>query len=179
MGGLAAFDLDRVLDFDPEFLKQDPSDHIHDDSVKSVACKFNGELNVNKLQMWIRQLIGNAERANDLFRYKGVLAVKGMEDKFVFQGVHMLFAGGFSDVQKWKKDEVRECRFVFIGRNLSRMDLEKNFMDCKVKDELRFKVGDIVEANANPYRLEIQNEDKTNIWGPVDDSKYVRAVGGE
>jgi len=190
--GLAAFDLDRVLEFDPEFLKQDPSDHKHDDSVTSVAVKFEGELNVNKLQMWIRQLIGSPEQANDLFRYKGVLAVKGMEEKFVFQGVHMLFAGGFSDVQKWKKNETRESRFVFIGKNLKKMNLKKNFMDCKVKDTLRFKVGDFVEANThegwskckviriwddgNPYRLEMQNNDKTNIWGPVDEDTFVRPM---
>merc|ERR1711879_643932 len=85
--GLNAFELNRVLEFDPEFLNQDPSEHIHDDSVTSVACQFYGELNVNKLQRWIRGLIGNVEVANDLFRYKGVLAVKGMDDKFVFQGV--------------------------------------------------------------------------------------------
>ena len=32
-------------------------------------------------------------KGEDLFRYKGVLAVKGMDQKFVFQGVHMLFGG--------------------------------------------------------------------------------------
>merc|ERR1719411_1229974 len=155
------------------------------------AVKFEGELNVNKLQMWIRQIIGSPDNANDLFRYKGVLAVKGMKAKFVFQGVHMLFAGGFSDDQEWGKDEKRECRFVFIGRNLKKMKLEEGFNACRVKDALRFKIGDAVEANVgdghkgavdgwvkcrvirewddgNPCRLEIQNSDKTNVWGPID-----------
>ena len=48
----------------------------------------------------------NADKGEDLFRYKGVLAVKGMDQKFVFQGVHMLFGGGFSsEVPPWKEGE--------------------------------------------------------------------------
>jgi len=189
---LNAFDLDRVLEFDPEFLKQDPSEHIHDDRVTSIAVKFDGELNVNKLQMWIREIIGTPEKAGDLFRYKGVLAVKGMDEKFVFQGVHMLFAGGFSDEQVWKEGETRECRFVFIGKNLDKMNLEEGFNQCKVKDQLRFKLGDFVEActgqgwvkckviklwdDGNPYRLEVQNSVKTNVWGPMDEDRFVRPL---
>merc|ERR1712146_277715 len=155
---------------DPEFLATD-AEHEHDLSVSSTSCKFEGALNVNKLQRWIQELIQT--KATDLFRYKGVLAVEGMEKKFVFQGVHMLFSGGFSnEVAPWKKDEKRECRFVFIGRNLDKKALNKGFMDCKAADKLRFKVGDLVKANVgewanakiiatwddgNPYRIELED----------------------
>jgi G3E family GTPase len=50
------------------------------------------------------------------FRYKGVLAVMGHEEKFVFQGVHMLFDGNFSEC--WREGEKRESKFVFIGKDL-------------------------------------------------------------
>jgi hypothetical protein len=40
--------------------------------------------------------------------------VKGFPDKFVFQGVHMLFDGDF--VTPWKEDEKRISKFVFIGK---------------------------------------------------------------
>ena len=97
---LRAFDLDRTLEMDPEFLDTE-GEHEHDTSVSSHSCKFDGELNVNMLQTWISELIQT--KSNDLFRYKGVLAVKGMEHKFVFQGVHMLFSGGFNrDIVAWK-----------------------------------------------------------------------------
>ena len=47
-------------------------------------------------------------KAEDLFRYKGVLAVKGMDKKFVFQGVHMLFGGNFSEeIGLWKEGKKR------------------------------------------------------------------------
>jgi G3E family GTPase len=35
------------------------------------------------------------EKGNDLYRYKGILSVAGKDEKFVFQGVHMLFDGAF------------------------------------------------------------------------------------
>ena len=60
-------------------------------AVSSISFRFEGELNVTRLQRWIGKLMET--RGADLFRYKGILAVKGMEEKFVFQGVHMIFSG--------------------------------------------------------------------------------------
>eukprot|EP00943_MAST-04B_sp_MAST-4B-sp1_P005667 g5667.t1 len=183
---IGSFDLKRTLEMDPEFLDTD-ADHQHDLSVTSTSSKFEGALNVNKLKSWIRVLIQT--KATDLFRYKGVLAVKGMDYKYVFQGVHMLFSGGFNkDVVPWKKGEKRECRFVFIGRNLDHKELEKGFLNCKA-EKLRFKVGDSVFVNigefvkgkivaewdeGNPYRVEVDNEKKTNVWVPIDNDDFCR-----
>jgi len=182
-----AFSLERVLEFDPEFMDTD-GEHQHDLSVSSISFKFEGEVNVNKLERWIGEMLQT--EANNMFRYKGMLAVKGKKEKFLFQGVHMLFSGGFEGGYKWKKDEKRECRFVFIGRNLDKTMLEERFMECKVEGELRFKVGDLVEANVgkwtpakiirtwddgNPYRMELEDGERTNVWGPEDVDAYVRA----
>ena len=183
---IGAFDLERTLEMDPEFLDTE-AEHEHDDRVTSTSYKFVGELNVNKLQGWIGQLM--REQGEDLFRYKGVLAVKGMDAKFVFQGVHMLFGGEFSEeIGLWKEGEERECRFVFIGRDLDPEALQQGLMACQAED-LRFNVGDTVYANigeftegrilkcwdeGNPYRVEIQNDEKTNVWVPIDNDNYVR-----
>ena len=182
---IGSFDLEKTLEMDPEFLDTE-SEHEHDDRVTSTSSKFEGALNVNKLERWIGEIMQS--KGEDLFRYKGVLAVKGMDKKFVFQGVHMLFGGGFSsEVAPWKEGETRECRFVFIGRNLDHEELQKGLMDCKA-EELRFNVGDTVFANigeftegrilkcwdeGNPYRVEIQNEERSNVWVPIDSNDYV------
>lgn len=65
---LDAFSLDRVLKMDPEFLDTE-GEHQHDLTVSSCSCKFEGELNVHLLQMWIEDII--TEKGVDLFRYKG------------------------------------------------------------------------------------------------------------
>ncbi len=182
---IGSFDLEKTLEMDPEFLDTE-AEHEHDDRVTSTSSKFEGALNVNKLERWIGELMQT--KGEDLFRYKGVLAVKGMDQKFVFQGVHMLFGGGFSsEVAPWKEGETRECRFVFIGRDLNHEELQQGLMDCKA-EELRFNVGDTVYANigeftegrilkcwdeGNPYRVEIQNEERSNVWVPIDSNDYV------
>lgn len=183
---IGSFDLDRTLEMDPEFLDTD-AEHEHDQRVTSTSARFEGDLNVNKLDRWIGTLM--RDKGEDLFRYKGVLSVKGMDEKFVFQGVHMLFSGDYSkEIGLWKEGETRECRFVFIGRDLDHKALQDGLMEC-LAEELRFKVGDTVYANVgeftegkilkcwdqgNPYRVEIQNERKSNVWVPIDSDQFVR-----
>ena len=183
---IGSFDLDRTLEMDPEFLDTD-AEHEHAQRVTSTSARFEGDLNVNKLERWIGTLM--RDKGEDLFRYKGVLSVKGMDEKFVFQGVHMLFSGDYSkEIGLWKEGETRECRFVFIGRDLDHKALQDGLMEC-LAEELRFKVGDTVYANAgefiegkilkcweqgNPYRVEIQNERKSNVWVPIDSDQFVR-----
>ena len=184
---IGSFDLERTLEMDPEFLDTE-AEHEHDQRVTSTSARFEGELNVNKLERWIGELM--RDKGEDLFRYKGVLAVKGMEQKFVFQGVHMLFGGEFSeDIGLWKEGETRECRFVFIGRNLDHKALQDGLIEC-MAEELRFNVGDTIYANigefaegkilkcwdqGNPYRVEIQNDEKSNVWVPIDSDHFVRS----
>ena len=71
------------------------------------------------------------EQGIDLFRYKGVLSVEGANEKFIFQGVHMVFEGKPS--VSWKENEIRENKMIFIGRNLNRESLENNFNECLMK----------------------------------------------
>jgi len=193
---IKAFDINRVLEMDPEFLKTD-GDHKHDATVSSLSVHFQGELNFHQLKMWIRGLLKT--KANDLFRYKGVLAVKGSEEKYVFQGVHMLFTCKLDDAHTWGENEVRDCRFVFIGRNLDKAELEKGIMECKV-GPLRFQPGDCVRANVDgeqwldgyisslwdqgyPYMIEVELQPGTYgccsyCWAPMDDDLYVRKREG-
>ena len=190
--GINSFSLEKTLKMDPEFLDTD-AEHEHDPSVSSTSTKFSGYLNINKLERWMSEIIQTM--GADLFRYKGVLSVAGMDQKFVFQGVGMLFSGGFVDA-KWEKNEERECRFVFIGKNLDKDALINGFMDCKCSSELRFKVGDNVLAqvgardndgyclgtvcetwnSGNPYKIELKDGNKTKVWGPIDEDDFVKAA---
>jgi len=184
---IQAFELERVLEFEPDFLDED-GEHMHDETVTSVACKVKGyPVNVGLMQRWIQRLV--TEDGANLYRYKGVLAVKGMENKFVFQGVGMIFSGGF-DERKWTEpEEERESRFVFIGKNIDHVFLRDGFMACRVSEKLRFDVGQEVEANVgayqkgtvvkhwdegNAYRIEL-SKDKVNVWAPIDIDAYIRA----
>jgi G3E family GTPase len=183
---LKAFDLKRVLEFDPEFLGD--QEHEHDQSVTSVGFELEGDMNLGQLERWLSRLL--REKGTELFRYKGVLSVKGFDSPWIFQGVHMLFGASMDD-QEWKNDQERKNRFVFIGRNLNRDELTKGFTACIVTQPLRFAVGTKVRCHVddnkwelgevikqwndgNPYRIRLHNGEE--IWVPVDDDGAIRAA---
>jgi len=184
---IQAFDLQRVLDFEPDFLEED-GEHAHDDRVSSISCRVTGNVNQMMLSRWISRLI--QEDGANLYRYKGILAIKGVDEKFIFQGVGMLFNGNISDM-KWTVPEAeRENIFVFIGKNLDHDWLKSCFKACLVSDKMRFAVGDQVQANigeftngtikklwddGNAYRIELDDADRTNVYAPIDVDSYVRA----
>ena len=122
--GVKAFDLNRALEIDPEFLGEDA--HEHDESVYSVALVEEGALDGDKLDKWLSNLLQT--QGPDIFRTKGILSIAGEENRFVFQGVHMLLDG--RPDRLWKKDETRKNELVFIGRNLDEAKLRQEFKAC-------------------------------------------------
>eukprot|EP00746_Dinoflagellata_sp_MGD_P155173 gnl/MRDRNA2_/MRDRNA2_85234_c0_seq1.p1 gnl/MRDRNA2_/MRDRNA2_85234_c0~~gnl/MRDRNA2_/MRDRNA2_85234_c0_seq1.p1 ORF type:complete len:482 (-),score=137.19 gnl/MRDRNA2_/MRDRNA2_85234_c0_seq1:201-1574(-) len=126
--GIRGFSLDKIMEMDDAFLKDD-TDHQHDSRVTSVGVDVEGEVVQQKLNNWIGWLL--REKGTDLFRSKGVLAVQGMKQKFVFQAIHMLFANSMEG--EWGADEPRRCKMIFIGKNLDREELTSGFMKCLAK----------------------------------------------
>ena len=122
--GVGAFDLSRALDIDPNFLGEDA--HEHDETVGSVAIAESGVLNFERLNTWIGELLRN--QGPDIFRMKGILNIEGEDNRFVFQGVHMLFDGRAD--RPWKPNETRKNELVFIGRNLDEAQLKEGFRAC-------------------------------------------------
>jgi len=183
--GIKAFNLDRVLEMDAEFLKTD-GEHAHDPSVASCSTKFEEPLDLNLMRCWIRLMLNKF--GADLYRYKGVLNVDGADAKYVFQGVGMIFDGEFRGI--WGETEKRESRFVFIGKNLDHAGLLDGFHKCKIGTALRFKRGSMVLASAEegwepgtiyktwdggyPYSIQLKKRQKGLMWCPFDVDEFVK-----
>merc|ERR1712012_1217871 len=104
-------------------------DHQHDNRVSSIGVDVAGEVRSDKLNEWIGWLL--KEKGVDLYRSKGVLAVQGKENRFVFQAIHMLFKN--TEGNPWTEGEERRCKMIFIGKNLNREELTSGFMACMCK----------------------------------------------
>lgn len=124
--GVKAFDLNRALEIDPEFLGEDT--HQHDETVTSVAIVESGAVDEERLNEWLGYLLRT--KGVDIFRMKGILNIAGEDFRFVFQGVHMLFTGKAD--RPWKENETRKNELVFIGRNLDEAELKQDFRSCLV-----------------------------------------------
>ena len=144
-----AFDLDRILDIEPDFLAGDGHahhhhhehehghdhehhhghgglKHYHDEDMQSVSLKTEQPLDPDKFFPWVQNLV-QTEGPN-ILRCKGILSFKNDDQRFVFQGVHMILDGDHQ--RPWKKDEQRLSRAVFIGRNLPEETIRKGFESC-------------------------------------------------
>jgi G3E family GTPase len=123
---VGAFDLNRALEIDPEFLSE--TAHEHDETVGSVAIVETGEVDGTKLNLWLGELLRN--QGPDIFRMKGILTIAGEDQRFVFQGVHMLLDG--RPDRPWRANEKGKNEMVFIGRNLDETALKEGFRACLV-----------------------------------------------
>jgi len=141
-----AFDLDRILDIEPDFLEVDDHDHHHDDDhghdhhhhhghglkhyhdedMQSLSLKTDKPLDPTKFMPWLQNLVQT--EGQKILRSKGILAFTGDDDRYVFQGVHMMLEGDHQ--RKWKDDEPRQSRLVFIGRELPEQAIRDGFESC-------------------------------------------------
>jgi G3E family GTPase len=124
--GVKAFDLNRALEIEPDFLGEHA--HEHDETVTSVAIVESGAIDGNKFSDWIEDLLRT--QGPNIFRTKGILNIAGDNKRFVFQGVHMVFDG--RPDRPWKATETPKNELVFIGRNLNENQLREDFRRCLV-----------------------------------------------
>jgi G3E family GTPase len=141
--GRGGFDLDRILELEPEFLNPGHGEpgHVHDehcghdhdhdhhhhlDDIASVSLRLDAPVDGNRVTSWLNDLL--ARKGPDILRAKGILSVKGEDRRLVFQAVHMILEG---DLQReWKPGEDRSSRMVFIGRDLDEAELKAGFEAC-------------------------------------------------
>jgi G3E family GTPase len=126
---VGGFSLERAQQIDPKFLELEDEHHHHhhdhDEEVRSVGITTPGDLDAQKFNTWISELL--ATRGPDIYRMKGVLSVKDDARRFVFQGVHMLFDG--RPDRPWGA-EARTNKLIFIGKDLDRKALNEGFRAC-------------------------------------------------
>ena len=118
---------DRHGPLQPSMMREYKPDHVHSNEVSSVGITCLGDLDPDKLNAWIGGVLRN--QGPDIFRMKGILSVRGEDQRYVFQGVHMLFDGRAD--RPWGNEQ-RHNAMIFIGRNLDRAKLTQGFKACLV-----------------------------------------------
>ncbi|MBI4275179.1 MAG: GTP-binding protein [Rhizobiales bacterium] len=143
--GRNAFDLERILDLEPDFLLANDYDHhhhgdhdhehahhhhrmkhYHDEDMQSLALSTDKPLDPDKFFPWVQNLV--ATEGPSILRSKGILAFKDDPERFVFQGVHMILDGDHQ--RPWQDGEKRASRIIFIGRKLPEEKIRQGFDAC-------------------------------------------------
>jgi G3E family GTPase len=117
--GIGAFSAQRGA------LSLDEHEHTHDPGLESASFVLERPFDRQRLEEWLKTLL--AERGDDIFRMKGILALANEPRRYVLQGVHRM--SDLKPADAWG-NERPVSKLVFIGRDLGRAALERALRDC-------------------------------------------------
>lgn len=148
---ISGFNLNAILDIDPEFLANEEHDHehhhnhdhdcddhcdhddhhhhkAHQDSVSAFVFKSRRPFDPERLEDFLGGVV--QVFGPDLLRYKGIIYMKGANRRMLFQGVHMMM--GAEPGKPWLGKEKPETKLVFIGHNLPKEVFMQGLEQCLV-----------------------------------------------
>ena len=102
--------------------------HSHHSGINSFVIETEKPLVLANINEWLNELV--YIYGPELYRYKGILNVEGLDYQIIFQGVQMSF--DISRGRDWK-DTKRSSTLVFIGKNLPENQLRESFIACTEK----------------------------------------------
>lgn len=148
---ISGFNLNSILDIDPEFLADDHPDaahdhdhghdhdcgpdcghdhghhhHHHDDEIGAFVFRSNKPFDPARLEEFLGGVV--QVYGPDLLRYKGILYMKGLNRRMLFQGVHMMM--GAEPGKPWTSSEKPSTKMVFIGRKLPQEIFTRGLEQC-------------------------------------------------
>lgn len=159
---ISGFNLNSILDIDPEFLADVHPDaahdhdhghghdhdhdhdhdhecdehcghdhehhhhHHHDDEIGAFVFRSNKPFDPARLEEFLGGVV--QVYGPDLLRYKGILYMKGLNRRMLFQGVHMMM--GAEPGKPWTSAEKPSTKMVFIGRKLPQEIFTRGLEQC-------------------------------------------------
>ncbi|HEY9281710.1 MAG TPA: GTP-binding protein [Eoetvoesiella sp.] len=152
---VSGFNLNTILDIDPDFLASEHPDaahnhdhhdhdhdhegdcgahcghdhhhhHVHNDDIGAFVFRSNKAFDPERLEEFLSGIV--QVYGPDLLRYKGILYLKGINRRMLFQGVHMMM--GAEPGKPWISSEKPNTKMVFIGRKLPEEIFTRGLEQC-------------------------------------------------
>ena len=118
-----AFDVDRKLAHDADFLNEMKAGRHHHD-ITSHSFAFEQPFDIEKFEKFVQRLSDKEK----VYRSKGFVSLKGQDRRAIFHGVNNRFHI-FWD-RAWKPEEARGSQLVFIGKKLDATGIERGLRAC-------------------------------------------------
>lgn len=156
---ISGFNLNTILDIDPDFLENEHPDAAHDhehghdhdhdhdgechdhcghhhdhhhahhnDEISAFVFRSKKAFDPERLEEFLGGIV--QVYGPDLLRYKGILYIKGINRRMLFQGVHMMM--GAEPGKPWLSSEKPNTKMVFIGRKLPQEIFTRGLEQCLV-----------------------------------------------
>ena len=118
-----AFDVDRKIAVDADFLNEMKEGQHHHDIV-SYSFAFEQPFDIQRFEKFVQRLSDKEK----VYRSKGFVSLAGQERRAIFHGVNNRFHI-FWD-RAWNPDEARGSQLVFIGKKLDSTAIERGLRAC-------------------------------------------------
>ncbi|KAI3733755.1 hypothetical protein L6452_13211 [Arctium lappa] len=101
---------------------------LHDSGVRTLCVCYTEQVDLDKVRLWLEELLWDKKYDMDVYRCKGVLNVVNSDELHTVQAVREIYE--IVPARKWKKGEKQTNKIVFIGRSLNEDILLDSLRSC-------------------------------------------------
>ncbi|KAG8661654.1 COBW domain-containing protein 1 isoform X2 [Manihot esculenta] len=101
---------------------------LHDGGVRTVCICDSQQVDLDKVRLWLEEILWDKKDGMDVYRCKGVLRVQNSDELHTLQAVREIY--DIVPARKWKGSETQMNKIVFIGHNLNEDILFDSFRGC-------------------------------------------------
>ncbi|XP_044488058.1 COBW domain-containing protein 1 [Mangifera indica] len=105
-----------------------PSSDLHDSGVRTLCICEQQAVDLDKVRLWLEEILWDKKYGMDVYRCKGVLNIQKSDQLHILQAVREIYE--VVPARKWRTDENRTNKIVFIGHYLSKDVLTNSFRTC-------------------------------------------------
>ncbi|KAK3042317.1 hypothetical protein RJ639_002363 [Escallonia herrerae] len=101
---------------------------LHDSGVRTLCICEPRQVDLDKVRLWVEDILWDKKYSMDVYRCKGVLSISNSDQLHTLQAVKEIYE--IVPARKWKKEENRSNKIVFIGHSLNEEILLDSFRAC-------------------------------------------------
>lgn len=101
---------------------------LHDSGVTTMCICDSHQLDLDKVRLWLEEILWDKKYDMDVYRCKGVLNVVNSDELHIVQAVKEIYE--IVPSRKWKSQENKTNKIVFIGRSLNEDILIESLRGC-------------------------------------------------
>ncbi|KAJ6910264.1 COBW domain-containing protein 1 [Populus alba x Populus x berolinensis] len=88
---------------------------LHDSSLRTLCICESQKVDLDKVRLWLEEILWDKKDGMDVYRCKGVLHVRNSDELHTLQAVRELY--DIVPARKWRSDENQINKIVFIGNS--------------------------------------------------------------
>ncbi|KAK9063642.1 hypothetical protein SSX86_017513 [Deinandra increscens subsp. villosa] len=110
---LHAAHLEQLLEENKNLTTKD----LHDSGVTTMCISDSHHFDLDKVRLWLEEILWDKKHDMDVYRCKGVLRVVNSDDLHTIQAVREIYE--IVPARKWRTGENQTTKIVFIGKHIT------------------------------------------------------------